>query len=445
MGLDLVIRNGTLVTGSGRHTADVGIAGGSIVAIDAHLEASAADEFDAAGLFVLPGVIDGHVHFREPGLEYEETWLTGSRAAVMGGVTTVLEMPNTVPPTDTVERARAKLALAEQAAYCNFGIFGLIGESLDALPDLARSGLVVGLKVFLGPSTGGLRAPDDDGLRRALAIAREAGLRVAFHAEDRAIVEQAEAAMMVAGRTDPLAHLEARPTAAEVDAIDHAGNLLLDSNARGHILHLSSADGLEAVERWRAKGVDLTCEVTPHHLLLDRDVYGTAGGLARVNPPIRGGQDAIALRAALADGRIDMVATDHAPHRAADKLRSSIWDVPSGFAGTETMLPMLLTRSVHEGWLTLERLVQVTSEAPARIWGLGPTMGSMAIGADADLTIVDLDREGVVRAADLHGLNNLSPFEGTAIRGTAVATIVRGVVVMRDGRLTAQARQVRGT
>ena len=436
MGFDLVIRNGTLVTGSGRRTADLGIAVGSIVAIDRHIETSGADEFDAEGLFVLPGVIDGHVHFREPGLEHEETWLTGSRAAVMGGVTTVLEMPNTVPPTDTVERARAKLALAEQASYCNFGIFGLIGESLDALPDLARSGLVVGLKVFLGPSTGGLQAPDDEGLRRALAIARETGLRVAFHAEDRAILDQTQAAMKAAGRTDPLAHLESRPTVAEVDAIDRCGRLLLETGARGHILHLSSADGLAAVEHWRAQGVDLTCEVTPHHLLLDRDAYGTAGGVARVNPPIRGGQDAAALRAALADGRIDMVATDHAPHLAADKRNSSIWDVPSGFAGTETMLPMLLTRGVHEGWLTLERLVQVTSEGPARVWSLGPRKGSISMGADADLTIVDLDREGVVRADVMHGLNNLSPFEGTTIRGTAVATIVHGRVVMRHGRLT---------
>jgi dihydroorotase len=441
--VDLVIRNGTLVTGSGRQMADVGIAAGSIVAIDANLEPDAVEELDASGFLVLPGVIDGHVHFREPGLEHEETWLTGSRAAVMGGVTTVLEMPNTVPPTDSVERATAKLALAETAAYCNFGIFGLIGESLDELPGLARSGLVVGLKVFLGPSTGGLRAPDDDGLLRALAIARETGLRVAFHAEDRAIVERGQAVMRAAGRTDPLAHLESRPTTAEVDAINHAGRLLLETGARGHILHLSSAGGLDAVERWRAQGVDLTCEVTPHHLLLDRDVYATAGGVARVNPPIRGGHDASVLRAALADGRIDMVATDHAPHLAADKRKDSIWDVPSGFAGTETMLPLLLTRGVHEGWLTLERLVQVTSQAPARVWNLGPRTGSMVIGAEADLTIVDLDRQGVVHAAEMHGLNNLSPFEGTAIRGAAVATIVRGRVVMRDGRLTRPPRPVR--
>ena len=437
MGFDLIIRNGTLLNGSRQWRADVGVSAESIAAIEDKLETTGAEELDATGLFVLPGLIDGHVHFREPGLEHEETWLTGSRAAVMGGVTTVLDMPNTVPPTDTVDRARAKLALAEQSAVCNFAIFGLIGESLDSLAELANSGLVVGLKAFLGPTTGDLRAPDDDGLRRALAIARDADLRVAFHAEDRAIIERAEATLWAAGRTDALAHLEARPSEAEVVAIDRTGKLLLDTGARGHILHLSSAAGLEAVERWRAAGVDLTCEATPHHLFLDRDVYDSAAGIARVNPPIRGGADAAILRTALADGRINMVATDHAPHMAAQKQGTSIWDVPSGFAGVETMLPLLLTRGVHEGWLSLERLVEVTSEVPARVWGLSPQEGGLALGSHADVTLIDLDRPGRIAASELHGLNNLSPFEGTVTRGSAVATIVRGRIVMRDGELLA--------
>jgi dihydroorotase (multifunctional complex type) len=247
---------------------------------------------------------------------------------------------------------------------------------------------------------------------------------VAFHAEEREVIERSEARLRAEGRTDALAHLEARPAAAEVAAIDRAGKLLRESGALGHILHLSSELGLAAVEYWRSEGVDLTCEVTPQHLFLDRDVYATAAGVARVNPPIRGGQDAAALRAALADGRIDMVASDHAPHRASEKQRDSIWEVPSGFAGVETLLPLLLTRGVHGGWLSLERLVQVTSQAPARVWNLGSRQ--VAPGAPADLTIVDLDRRGTIEAARLHGLNNLSPFEGTATVGGPVVTVVRG-------------------
>jgi dihydroorotase (multifunctional complex type) len=427
---DLVIRNGTLVSSSGQRRADLGIVGEQIAAVEEGLPTQdVAAELDATGLFLIPGVIDGHVHFREPGLEHEETWATGSRAAVFGGVTTVLDMPNTMPPTDTVERAQAKLALAQKLAVCNFGIFGLVGESLNALEELANSGLVVGLKVFMGPTTGDLRAPDNHGLMHALTIAHDANLRVAFHAEDREIVERTETTLRASGRTDALAHLEARPVAAEVAAIDRAGKLLRETMARGHILHLSSELGLAAVEYWRTEGVDLTCEVTPHHLLLDRDAYESAGSVARVNPPIRGGRDAEVLREALTDGRIDSVASDHAPHPAADKLRKSIWDAPSGFAGTETLLPLLLTRGVSEGWLSLERLVQITSEAPARIWSLGPR--TLDPGSIADLAILNLKHSGTIEAARMRGLNNLSPFEGMAVEGAPIATIVRGSVVVR--------------
>lgn len=434
MAFDLVIRNGTVVCARGRARADIGIANGVIAAVGENV-GSGTDTIDATDRFVLPGVIDGHVHFREPGLEHEETWLTGSRSAAMGGVTAVLEMPNTIPPTDTVERVRDKLALAGGSSYVDFGVFGLLGESAESVAEIARSGLLVGLKVFMGPTTGDLRAPDDEGLRRGLKVASGVGLRVAFHAEERAVIGRSEAQVRVTGRTDALAHLNARPASAEVVAIDRCGRLLYDTGARGHILHLSSAAGLAAVERWRAEGVDLTCEVTPHHLLLGRDVYGAAGGIASVNPPIRGGADAAELREALADGRIDILASDHAPHLVEQKRRASIWDVPPGFAGVETLLPLLLTRGVHEGWLTLERLVNATSESPARAWDLWPGKASLDIGSDADVTIIDLDRAGAIAEAALHGMNNLSPFEGWATLGAAVATIVRGRIVMRDGEL----------
>ena len=286
MAFDLVVRNGTLVSSTGTHVADVAITKGRISAIeppgtlpDAH------GELDATGLHVLPGLIDEHVHFREPGLEHEETWLTGTRAAVMGGVTTVLDMPNTVPPTDTVERARRKLELARRSAYCDFGVYGLAGESPEAIAALCESGLVVGLKVFMGPTTGDLRAPDDEGLRRALAIARDANLRVAFHAEDRGTIERATKARE---RHDPRRHLEARPPRAETIAIVRIGRLLLETRAPGHVLHVSSAAAIAEITSLKNDTLDLTSEATPHHLLLDADVYETFGGLAKVNPPIRG-------------------------------------------------------------------------------------------------------------------------------------------------------------
>ncbi|MEP7158062.1 MAG: dihydroorotase family protein [Chloroflexota bacterium] len=439
MATDLLVRNVTVVAASGRRVTDIAIAGGRIAGLLAPGSTPfvpAVETIDASRLFALPGLIDGHVHFRSPGLEHEEDWLTGTRAAVFGGVTTVLDMPNTVPPTDSVDRAREKLALADASAYCDFGLFGLVGEGSDSVADLAGSGLVVGLKVFLGLTTGGLAAPDDDGLRRALIAAAASGLRVAFHAEDRAIIADAEAGLRAADRMDAIAHLESRPVEAEVAAIDHAGRLLAETGAAGHVLHLSSAAGLARVAAWRQRGVDLTCEVTPHHLLLGKDAY-ELGGLAKVNPPIRGEPDASQLLAALSGGQLDCVASDHAPHTAADKSRPNIWDVSAGFAGVETLLPLMLN-AVNDGRLSLERLVHATSEAPAKTWGLWPRKGAIAVGADADLTLVDLDRVGTIRAADLQGKNNLSPFEGRAMRGEVVLTIVRGHIVVRDGQLVGE-------
>jgi dihydroorotase len=216
-----------------------------------------------------------------------------------------------------------------------------------------------------------------------------------------------------------------------VRAIEQIAERLKAANAMGHICHVSSALGLHAIESWRGEGVDLTCEVTPHHALLGRDVYADFGGVAKVNPPIRGEPNASALLAALADGRINTIASDHAPHLAADKVRASIWDVPSGFAGVETLLPLMLS-AVHDGRLTLERLVHATSEAPAKTWGLWPRKGQVAVGADADLVLVDLERAGEIHASELHGMNNMSAFEGRATVGAVVITIVRGRIVVRD-------------
>ena len=310
---------------------------------------------------------------------------------------------------------RSKLTLAAASAYCDFGIFGLLSGG-EASLELVASGLVVGMKAYMGPTTGSLGPPHDDAIRAVLSQHR---VRVSFHAEDEGAIESAIQALPERGRGLALAHLAARPAEAEVLAIDHVGRLVLEGGGSGHIAHLTSAEGLIAVERWRDRAADLTCEVTPHHLLLDRDVYKKFGGVAKVNPPIRGGPHAVALREALADGHINCVASDHAPHLEADKRRESIWDVPAGFAGVETLLPLMLTE-VSAGRLTLERLVDATSAAPAKVWGIWPRKGTIEVGADADLAIVDLDANGVIRAADLHGKNNLSAFEGRTTRGAAV-------------------------
>ncbi len=441
-GADLVVINGTLVTPVSTAESDVAIRDGRIAAIALpgaldlrSLRLEGAEVVDASGLHVLPGVIDAHVHFREPGLEHKEDWASGSEAAAMGGVTTVLEMPNTVPPTDSAENVREKQRLAEGRSWVDFGLFGLLGRGgLERMRPMAQAG-VVGFKCFLGETTGALPAPDDEELLLALLEAAKLGLRVGFHAEDRAIITPLVQAARAARHDDAMVHPETRPITAEVAAIRRVGLLAMEAGAAINVHHVSSAEGLAAVEELRCEFDEVgTTEVTPHHLLLSTDDVVRLGPVTRVNPPLRPPEEGAALMAALAAGRIDMVASDHAPHTRAEKSGRDVWQVASGFSGVEILLPLLLT-AVNQGQLDLGRLVRVTSEGPARAWGLYPRKGAVSVGSDADLTLVDLSREGVIDQDRLHGREPVTPFRGRPTMGAAVATILRGHFVMRDGRL----------
>lgn len=438
---DLVVRNGTVVSPDALMQADLAIRDGRFVAIADRgaLDLRApglegAEVVDASGLHLLPGVIDAHVHFREPGLEHKEDWSSGSEAAVMGGVTTVLEMPNTIPPTDSGDRVREKQRLAEGRSWVDFGLFGLLARGgLERMRPMAEAS-VVGFKCFLGDTTGALPAPDETELLAALREAASLGLRVGFHAEDRAIIAPLVEAAQAAGRTDALAHGETRPIEAEVAAIARACRLAADARAAIHVHHLSSMAGLSAVEAGRAQGVDITAEVTPHHLLLSTDDIEHLGSVTRVNPPLRSPGEAAALMQSLVKGGIEMVASDHAPHTRAEKSGRDVWQVSPGFSGVEILVPLLLT-AVQLGQLTLQDVVRVTSEGPARAWGIHPRKGAIAVGSDADLTLVNLSREGVIDQDRLHGKESVTPFHSHQTVGTPVITIVRGRVVMRDGQL----------
>jgi dihydroorotase len=441
--VDLIVRNGTLVTSRDTFVADLAMAGGQFVEIAAPgqlLASNAAEQYDASGKHVLPGVIDGHVHFREPGLEYKEDWASGSRAAVVGGVTTVLDMPNTLPTTGTPEHVDQKRRLAETKAYCDFGLLGLVvQENVDQLVPMAAAG-VTGYKCFLGETIGNIPAPDDGMLMDAMRQVTSTGLRIGFHAENNAIMQHLIRQLKAAGRTDPLAHLDARPVIAEVEAIQRVALFARSTATRIHIFHLSSREGLETIDEWRRKGVDVTCETGAHYCFLSSDDMRTLGPMLRMNPPVREPGHGEALVRGLVEGRVNGIATDHSPHTLEEKMHDNIWQAISGFAGVETSVRLFLTYAVNSGRMSLQQYVRVSSEGPARTWSLYPRKGTIQVGADADLTIVDLQREDVIEAARMHGKNNHNPFEGHRTTGLATATVVRGQLVMRDGELVGAPR-----
>ena len=437
LSFDLAIKNGTVVTSESTYAADIGVRDETIAAIVApgSLGGDAGQILDAAGRYVMPGVIDGHVHFREPGLEHKEDFASGSRAAVMGGVTTVLDMPNTLPTTSTADLVEQKRGLAESKTYCDFGLLGLlVQDSVEQLQPMARAG-VVGFKCFLGQSIGNIPPPDDGRLLEGMAIIGNLGMRCGFHAENDQIMQHLISKLRAEGRTDPLAHVESRPVLAEVESIQRMGLFAAHTGTKIHIFHLSSGPGLDTIDEWRRKGVDITCETAAHYCFLTSDDMRRLGPILRMNPPVREPGHGAALVDGLASGRVTAIATDHSPHLRSEKLRDDIWQAVSGFAGVEISLRLFLTYGVHTGRLSLQQLVRATSEGPARAWGLYPRKGAVRVGSDADLTLVDLSVEDTVQESRLHGKNNLTPFEGHRTRGAAVATLVRGHVVMQDGEL----------
>ncbi|MFD2782720.1 dihydroorotase family protein [Novosphingobium pokkalii] len=330
---DLVIHGATLVTDSTTFAASVAIKDGAILAIGAaDAMPEAAEVLDATGKYLLPGAIDAHVHFRDPGYTHKETWETGTASAAMGGVTTVFEMPNTNPPTGTVEALNLKLKQAE-TAYVDFGIYGLLGESnIDELEALIEGG-VAAFKCFMGNTFGNLPSPPSGAILEGFEIVAKHGYRVALHAENASIMARRQKKLMAAGRCDPLAHLDARPPVVAVEAVARAAILAEWTGARIHILHVSSGDELRPLREAKLRGVDITAETCPHYLLLDEHAYTDKKSLIRVNPPVREKVHQDQLWAGVADGTIDMIATDHAPHSHDEKHRDDIWTADCGFTG----------------------------------------------------------------------------------------------------------------
>lgn len=437
--VDTVITNGTLVTETAMFAGDIAIHEGRIVAISSPgFAPPAARVIDATGRMVLPGCIDVHVHFRVPGMGHKEDWQTGSQAAAVGGVTTVFDMPNTSPATATPEDLAAKAALAEAASIVDFGLYGLLGEqNLDQIDALAAAG-VIGFKLFLGNTTGDLPCPSDGAVLEGFEILAELGLRCSIHAENSPILFWRQKALQAAGRTDAMAHLAARTDVVAVEALNRAATLAEWTGARIHIVHESCARSLPHIRWWKSRGVDLTVETLPQYLYLSAEESLLPGGhVLRMNPPIREAAHQAPIWAGLTDGSIDMIATDHAPHSIAEKQADrlapdSIWNVACGFPGVETSLPLMLT-AVNDGRLGLPDVVRLMAGAPARAFGLSHCKGSLTLGADADIVLVDMKARATLRADKLHSRGKVSAYEGREVTGLPVLTMLRGMVVAQDG------------
>jgi len=423
---DLVIEGGICLTPSGRLETDIGVRGGQVAAIGDLARAKTEGRFNASGLTVLPGVIDTQVHFREPGLEHKEDLESGTRSAALGGVTCVFEMPNTKPATVSAEALADKLARAEGRVWCDIAFFaGASPENIGALAELERHPGCAGIKMFMGSSTGTLLVAEDEAIASVLANGHR---RVAVHSEDearlrarRGIAEQADS---------PHAHAEWRDVETAVNATRRLMALARAAGRPVHVLHITTGDEMAVL----AQNKDIaTVEVTPQHLTLAApDCYDRLGTYAQMNPPIRDEAHREALWRAVADGVVDVLGTDHAPHTIEEKSHPYPHS-PSGMPGVQTLVPLLLDH-VNAGRLSLERFVDLTSAGPQRIYGIAGK-GRIAVGYDADFTIVDLAARREITNDWIASKCGWTPYDGMQVTGWPSATVVRGMVVMREGEL----------
>ena len=422
---DLVLKGGTVVNHDGTGVRDVGIRSGRIAALGS-IDANAAGEvIDCTGLHILPGVIDTQVHFREPGLEQKEDLETGSRAAVLGGVTAVFEMPNTRPLTTSADALADKIRRARHRMFCDFAFYiGATRENVDDIPELERLEGSAGIKVFMGASTGELLVEDEPTLDRIIARIRR---RAAFHAEDEARLRE-RAGLRRPG--DASSHPEWRDEIAALTATKRLVRLAEKHGRRVHVLHVSTAEEMAFLadhKEWAS------VEVTPHHLtLVAPDCYQRLGTFAQMNPPVRDERHRQAIWAALSAGIVDVLGSDHAPHTREEKEHPYPHS-HSGMTGVQTLVPIMLDH-VNAGRLSLERLVDLTSHGPQRLFGIR-NKGRIAVGYDGDLTIVDLKRQQTIDDSMIASRCGWTPYHGVTVKGWPVGTIVRGRHVMWEGEV----------
>ena len=424
---DVVLHGGALVNQDGVAERDIGVIDGKIAEIGQLSNFDAAEKINCRGLHILPGVIDTQVHFREPGMPHKEDLESGSRSAVLGGVTAVFEMPNTDPLTSTPEALADKVRRGRDRMHCDFAFWvGGTHENARALAELERLPGAAGVKVFMGSSTGSLLIADDAGIAEVLSHTRR---RVAFHSEDEErLIERKH----LRRDGDPSSHPIWRDVETAVKSTRRLIKIAQDKGALIHVLHVTTEEEIELLAQCKDIA---SAEVTPHHLTMDETDYQRIGALAQMNPPVRSARHREALWRGVTQGIVDVIGSDHAPHTLEEKAQPYPHS-PSGMTGVQTIVPLLLDH-MNAGRVSLERLVDLTSAGPARLFGIAQK-GRVAVGYDADLTIVDLKRRETIRNSWIGSRVGWTPYDGKTVNGWPIGTVVRGRKVMWEGELVTQ-------
>jgi dihydroorotase len=432
MSAHLAIKNCRVVLPHGVFNGGVAISDGKIskIASDSQLPS---DAVDGKERYLLPGAIDSHVHFREPGYEYKEDFSTGSMAAAAGGVTTVIDMPSGIPYIDSVENLKKKFALIAGRSSVDYGQNCMIADyNLDELEGMIKAG-AIGFKLYMSKTAVKVSIPSDGAIFEAFSRLAKIGATTSVHAENDSIISFYMEKVKNEGRKDISAYAEGRPRLAEAEAIQRIAIFSSYAGNKIHILHLTSKDGLEQVVRWKQTGVKITVETCPQYLLLGNKQLEKLGSIARINPPIRGDDEIPALWEGINNGQIDTLGSDHSPHKLEEKYKEDVWEAASGFNGVETLVPLMLTE-VHTGRISIERYVKLVSENPAKIFGLYPKKGVIEIGSDADLILVDF-KESVIKSDRLKSKTKVTPFDGWRVRGIPSICFLRGEKIMEDGEV----------
>ncbi len=440
--VDLIIKNALVVTEDAVIQGGLAIDGGKILKVVSEEERlEARQEIDAGGNALLPGVVDGHVHFNQPGRDHWEGYRTGSMAAAAGGVTTVLEMPlNATPPTISVEllnRKRRDVQDDTVVDYAQWG--GLVDNNLDALQGLHQEG-VIGFKAFMSNSGVDFERIDDDLLYAGLLSMRQMGNVIGLHAENEYVTSFLGKQMQAADRIDRASWYESRPPETELEAIQRACYWAKQTGGNLHIVHVTIPQGMREIQAAKQEGTRVTSETCPHYLYFDEQDFERLGPVAKCAPPLRSRDTVEELWECVFEGLVDTIGSDHSPCTWQDKEpgMQNIWKAWGGISGIQTMLPVLLSEGVNKRGLPLQSLMKMLATNPARIFGLYPQKGAILPGSDADLVIVDLEREWTLTTEQLFYKNKHSPYIGYTFKGAVVRTLVRGQTVYQDGEIKVQ-------